>query len=817
VVTRRSFDDIKRDFGRDRLLQLAESEGLARQGTRMQCPARCSEDKRRASVGLKDGIGVYHCKGCGSGGTVIDLLKATRGLVDDGEAARAADEWLGVAPVLPPKKEFPKKDGSALWAKLADTDTAGIEYIRGRGFEAAAHLFRFSMGATGDSWIDGKARMGYRVAKALRDAAGEVKNFQVRATVPREPSKLSLPGVPMLGLAFGDTAGARTAPVVYMAEGIFDTTAAELLGCAIGAPGVDQIRYLPDFVGVARGREFVLLVQNDEDYTKAKLTSRTAFERIATALKKERAIVRVVSCPDQYKDPAEWLQDVGVEQFRAAFESIRSVPQIPPAAAGAENAPVDGNAALKVFPFDRARAAEKPAGDPADWRKSLSFNSHGDAHPNVSNVVLALTRAPEWDGVLAFDEFEHAPKMMQPPPWSEDYAGAPESDSTRPAAARTYPCEWVNEDTLRLQIWLQRAAKMPGVGNGTAWDGMRIVAQQRRFHPIRDYFRRVQWDGVPRIDTWLTTYLGAEDSQYSRFVGPWWLLQGVGRIEEPGTKSDYTLIFEGLQGLGKSTGAEALSFPWFIDSEIDFNSKDGQQLLKGRWFVELGELSSFGKAKAAKVKQFLTVKVDVYRPPYGRSPEAIPRQCVFIGTVNNSEYLEDDTGGRRFWPVACKFVDVEGLKRDRDQIWAEAFARYQVDPKRWPTREEQEQFFTPVQEERMVVSPWEGLIAAWLMNPLGAYVEGNGDGQGRRETLNVSDGVTAAEILEYALHIPAERMHGKSAQTVGSIMQSRLRWKRRNAPTARSAKRIWAYHPPHTWGRDPADPASNSTHQEGGS
>jgi len=268
---------------------------------------------------------------------------------------------------------------------------------------------------------------------------------------------------------------------------------------------------------------------------------------------------------------------------------------------------------------------------------------------------------------------------------------------------------------------------------------VRLAADATVIHPVRDYLARLRWDGQPRIDTWLTAYLGVEDTEYARRVGAWWLISGVARITEPGCKVDHALILEGPQGIGKSSALRALcaDSEWFNDSDILglLGSKDAYLNLQGKLIIEFAELSGLNKKDAAQVKAFVTGRVDTFRPPFGRRSEDVQRQCIFAGTVNPNGlgYLRDETGGRRFWPVACTTVDHAALVRDRDQLWAEAAARYKRGARWWPQGADEHALCASEQAERALQDPWQEDVETYLL-------------QRRRAG---DDFVTTADVLGY--------------------------------------------------------------------
>ena len=292
------------------------------------------------------------------------------------------------------------------------------------------------------------------------------------------------------------------------------------------------------------------------------------------------------------------------------------------------------------------------------WTDGLMLNKHGVPLGNLRNVLYALRNAPEWHGVLAYDEFAARAITRKPPPWSDQTA----ERWTDYHDARA--CEWFQEHEI--------AAPAGVVGRG-----IQTVAREHPFHPVRDYLNALNWDGTPRLDTWLTTYLGVEDSQYVRAIGSRFLISAVARVFSPGCQVDHMLILEGPQGIQKSSALQALAGSWFTDRISTLGCKDSSMEVAGVWLIEMSELDALTKATNSAIKSFVTRRHDRFRPPYGRHVVDQPRQCVFAGSINpTGGYLKDPTGARRFWPVACGVIDLKALARDRDQLWAEALVRF---------------------------------------------------------------------------------------------------------------------------------------------
>jgi predicted P-loop ATPase len=237
---------------------------------------------------------------------------------------------------------------------------------------------------------------------------------------------------------------------------------------------------------------------------------------------------------------------------------------------------------------------------------------------------------------------------------------------------------------------------------------VRDAARRNEFHPVLDYLDNLEWDGTKRVDAWLVTYGGAKDTDYTRAVGALLLVAAVRRVRHPGCKFDEMPVLESPQGMVKSMTLQALAVKdeWFSD-DLPFNidSQKAIERLQGKWIVEAAELSGMRNSEIEHVKAFLSRTTDRARLAYGRIVAQVRRQCVIVGTTNSAKYLKDTTGNRRFWPVRVKIFDLELLKRDRDQLWAEAAAReaagesIRLDPRLWAEAAE-------AQKDRLIEDPF---------------------------------------------------------------------------------------------------------------
>jgi hypothetical protein len=327
--------------------------------------------------------------------------------------------------------------------------------------------------------------------------------------------------------------------------------------------------------------------------------------------------------------------------------------------------------------------------------KVSSDKNENSILPVLANAITALRLAPEWQGVLAYDEFRCNVVARKPTPWG------------------AFPKNgWTDQEDRLTAEWLQRQRIFVSVE--VASQAVQTVAAQRSVHPVRDYLNSLKWDGAPRLDRWLSTYLGVEESNYSYAVGARWMLSAVARIYRPGAKADCCLILEGPQGIKKSTALRALAGEYFTDELADLGSKDAALQIRGVWIVEISELDSMVRSEIASIKAFMSRATDRFRPPFGKRVVECPRQCVFAGTVNHTEYLRDETGARRFWPVLCGSIDIDTLARDRDQLWAEAKHRYSSGEKWWLDTSALIEIAAGEQAARYQGDPWEEVVGPWL-------------------------------------------------------------------------------------------------------
>lgn len=378
-----------------------------------------------------------------------------------------------------------------------------------------------------------------------------------------------------------------------------------------------------------------------------------------------------------------------------------------------------------------------PREKPNDWRMLLAESSDGYLG-DERNILIAMRTAPELKDLVRYNAMALDVEITRAPPWRKFEDGL----------------KWTETDDTHCIAWLQ-SQQVKVRNRGAVADCVAVVAQEASYHPVRNYLSALKWDGEPRLKLWLAEYLNAVgDPEYQSAVGMRYLVSGAARVLQPGCQADHVLVLEGPQGTGKTTAARTLAIKseWFAGELPDIGSKDAMLQLAGRWIIEIAELKAVKTSEIERTKSFITQTHDTFRPPYGRRTAQFPRQCVFIGTTNEAEYLRDRTGNRRYWPVRCGRIDVDALLRDRDQLWAEACHEYEQGTQ-WHLTPTEAALATGQQIERVHVTELEQDVASFLKREREA---------GKTET-------TVRDVLVFGLGLdPAAPTYAPTARKLGA-------------------------------------------------
>lgn len=347
---------------------------------------------------------------------------------------------------------------------------------------------------------------------------------------------------------------------------------------------------------------------------------------------------------------------------------------------------------------ERQEAAKNEFWEEEDWQGILELDRRGKVKDTITNIANII-RFDENLKTIVYNEFKDTIDVVGILPWKQVKPG------------------WNDSDLANAKVYFERVY---GIWSPTKFKDalLAVVSADRGYHPIKEYFSGLQWDGRERIDTLLIDYFGAEDTPYTRAVIRKTLVAAVARIFEPGKKFDSILVLNGPQGLGKSTFFARLGMQWFSDSLSisDMRDKTAAEKLQGYWILEISEMNGIKKTDVETVKSFVSRQDDKFRQAYGVNVESHPRSCIIVGSTNSeSGFLRDVTGNRRFWPV-----HVPGTGKFRpwevaeiDQIWAEAIQLYRDGEELFLKGAEAEEAYK-MQQDAMESDDREGIVAEYL-------------------------------------------------------------------------------------------------------
>lgn len=375
----------------------------------------------------------------------------------------------------------------------------------------------------------------------------------------------------------------------------------------------------------------------------------------------------------------------------------------------------------------------------------LARMKSGAVHCNTDNVVRILSGTREFRGLVWFDEF-HSKYFTKI------------SGKTR---------EWSDDDDLSMMVLIQNKLGLTKISEKNVNQAVRYLGKQDVRNEPKEWLESLTWDGVDRLDNFFFECFGTENSEYYKAASKNWFISMVARIFSPGCKVDNMVIFEASQAKLKSTALDVIGSPWYTEVSESVTSKDFYLAIQGKLLIEISELDAFSRAESNTIKKVVTCREDRFRPPYGRSTESFPRKCVFAGSTNEQHYLQDPTGGRRFWPVKIGEINIELIRKLKDQLFAEALRRYRSGEPWWVMPESAKD----EQEDRRQQDPWENIIDSWLV-------------------MNQKTQVRSDEVAKDCLGLEVSKIDRRVQARICNILRL-LRWDARTDRANGKSKRTW--------------------------
>lgn len=334
-----------------------------------------------------------------------------------------------------------------------------------------------------------------------------------------------------------------------------------------------------------------------------------------------------------------------------------------------------------------------------EWLRTLEYDKKGVPLSTIDNIVKILENDVHLNNNIAYDAFEQRAVFKRKLPWRKV----------------THKDRYITDrDDDNIEHYIE---SVYGLSTSKLDKAMSVLYERHKFHPVRDYLQSLYWDGTPRVDSLFIDYIGAEDNPYTRAVTRKTLVAAVARVMQPGCKFDYMLVFVGKQGIGKSSLIGKLGKEWYSDSFATVQGKEAYEQIQGVWLVEMAELSGLRKADIETTKHFVSKREDRFRVAYGKRVENFPRQCIFFGSTNKTDFLRDPTGNRRFWPISIeqpKQNVFSGLTEEVvDQVWAEAVQLYKDGEELYLSKDMEELAFK-VQERHSERDDRAGIIERYL-------------------------------------------------------------------------------------------------------
>lgn len=398
--------------------------------------------------------------------------------------------------------------------------------------------------------------------------------------------------------------------------------------------------------------------------------------------------------------------------------------------------------------------------DPESWMQALSITDKGVIKATYLNCVLMLENDPVLKGCASENLFTGATDQKKA-------LGDVEPEKNG---------QWGKKADGFIREYFERVYKVVFPAS-IIKDALEGYAIKNPYHPLRDWFGSLKWDGVKRAEKLFVKYLGVIDSKYSRSVCRKMLLAAYWRVMNPGCKFDFVVILEGAQGIQKSTFWRALSKGNLTELST-FDPKTAAEIITGKWFIEVAELDGFSRFDQRQLKSFFSKQEDRFREAYAVRAQSKGRQCVFVGSTNDEEYLQDRTGNRRYWPCKCnktpdKPIDIEALEKEVDQVWAEVVEMAKEGEKLFLDAEDIRAAAEAEQRARLFSDEWEGQIGRWLDAP--ALIDRYQEGGEFSEQTETRDRVCLSEIWVECLKGDPLKLDYKARRRIGDCLRS-LEW-----------------------------------------
>lgn len=395
-----------------------------------------------------------------------------------------------------------------------------------------------------------------------------------------------------------------------------------------------------------------------------------------------------------------------------------------------------------------------------EWMAELQVSDSGAVKPTFVNAVIILTHDPKIRDMAHFNEL-----------------------SGRTEHGRTGR-EWSNGDSLVVRDYIGRKYVVDFPAQKIE-DAIERRAMDLAFHPVREYLESLEWDGIPRVDSLFVDWCGAEDNEYIREAARCWVLAAVWRVYSPGYKFDHVPVLAAPQGKGKTSFIHIMARRrWYAELSC-FDPKIAMEETQGAWLVELNEMGASNKSELEQQKAFISAQSTRVRMAYARRPSEFLRQFVLIGTTNETEYLKDHTGNRRWWPIDCGDMpfDLDGLEAIADQVWAEAVMRAHIIGEEPHMSDAAMEIAWRQQADKLESDDWTGVIAQWLDTEVRTdRYDKDFDDSATGARLVERDRVCVAEIATDCLRIPLDRLDRRVRLRIARVMDAMPGWERADRP-----------------------------------